>query len=87
MNSTNLFFISYSVLTFSTVFALSLYPGVSIDIYLALFVIEFFIASELASPFGVFEYHKRIVIEVIMLIIFGVILIERISQIVLEAAL
>jgi hypothetical protein len=87
MNNTNLFFISYSVLAFSTVFALSLYPGVSIDIYLVFFAIEFFIASELASPFGVFDYHKRIVIEVIMLIIFGVILIERISQIVLEAAL
>jgi glucan phosphoethanolaminetransferase (alkaline phosphatase superfamily) len=86
MNNTNLFFISYSVLAFSTVFALSLYPSVSIDIYLALFAIEFFITSELASPF-VFEYHKRIVIEVIMLIIFGVILIERISQILLEAAL
>ena len=87
MNNTNLFFISYSVLAFSTVFALSLHPSVSIDIYLALFAIEFFIASELASPFGAFEYHKRIVIEVIMLIIFGVILIERIAQIMLKVAL
>jgi len=87
MNNTNLFFISYSVLAFSTVFVLSLYPSVGIDVYLALFAIEFFIASELTSPFSVFEYRKRIVIGVIMLIILGVILIERIAQIVLEAAL
>ena len=87
MNNTNLFFISYSVLAFSTVFVLSLYPSVDIRLYLALFAIEFFIASELTSPFGVFEYRKRIVIEVIMLIILGAILIERIAQIVLEAAL
>lgn len=87
MNNTNRFFISYSVLTFSTVFALSLFPSVGIDIYLALFAIEFFIASELSSPFSLFEYRKRIVVEIIMLILFAVILIERIAQILLETAL
>ena len=87
MNNTNLFFISYSVLTFSTVFVLSLFPSVGIDVYLASFAIEFFIASELGSPFSLFEYRKRIVVEIIMLIVFAVILIERIAQILLETAL
>jgi len=87
MNNTNLFFISYSALAFSTVFALSLFPSVGIDVYLALFTIEFFIASELTSPFSLFERRKRIVVEVIMLAVLAVIVIQRIAQILLEAAL
>ncbi len=87
MSNTNLFFISYSVLAFSTVFALSLFPNVDIDVYLALFAIEFFIASGLASPFSLFERRKRIVVEVIMLAVFAAILIQRIAQILLEARL
>jgi len=87
MNHTNLFFISYSALAFSTVFALSLLSGVGIDVYLALFAIEFFIASEVTSPFSLFERRKRIVVEVIMLAIFAVIVIQRIAQILLEAGL
>jgi len=87
MNNTNLFFISYSSLTFSTVFALSLFPRVGIDVYLALFAIEFFISSELASPFSLFERRKRIVVEVIMLAVFAAILIQRIVQILLGARL
>jgi hypothetical protein len=81
MKNTDLFIIFYGALLFSTVVVLSLLAVDSVDIYVALFAIEFFVASELTSPFGSAESRRRTIMGVLLLVIFAGIVLERIAEI------
>jgi hypothetical protein len=81
MESTDAFIIMYAAFLFSTVVILSLLGVDRIDVYVALFAIEFFVASELTSPFRLTESHRRTLIGIILLAIFTGIVIERIVEI------
>jgi hypothetical protein len=52
-----------------------------IDVYVALFAIEFFVASELNSPFRPGESRRRTLVGILLLAIFSGIVIERILEI------
>jgi hypothetical protein len=78
MRATELFLIMYAVLSFSTVVVLSILNVQSIDIYLALFAIEFFVASELAAPFDPAESRRKDIVSAVLLVVFAAIMIERI---------
>jgi len=80
-NKMDVFLTVYAALAFSTVFALSLMDVEELHVYVALFTIEFFIASELISPFSVTQYRRKSIVEIMMLAIFAAIMIERIAQI------
>jgi hypothetical protein len=81
MKNTDLFIMLYGALLFSTVILLSLLGGARIDVYVALFAIEFFVASELTSPFGSAELRRRTVMSILLLAIFAGIVLERIAEI------
>jgi hypothetical protein len=81
MKSTDVFLLTYAALAFSTVFILSILSVEMIDVYVALFAIEFFIASELISPLGGAESRRKTIISIFLLVIFTAIIIERIAQI------
>lgn len=71
----------YATFLFSTVVILSLLGVDRIDVYVALFAIEFFVASELGSPFRQSESHRRTLVGILLLTIFTGIVIERIVEI------
>ncbi len=81
MKNTDLFIILYGAILFSTVILLSLLNEQSIDIYVALFTMEFFVASELTSPFGSAESRRKTVMSILLLAIFAGIVLERIAEI------
>lgn len=81
MKNTDLFIMLYGALLFSTVILLSLLGGARIDVYVALFAIEFFVASELTSPFGSAELRRRTVMSILLLAIFAGIVLQRIAEI------
>jgi hypothetical protein len=81
MENTDAFIIMYATFLFSTVVVLSLLSVAGIDIYVALFAIEFFVASELTSPFRPTESQRVTLIGIILLTIFAGIAIERILEI------
>jgi hypothetical protein len=81
MENTELFIIIYAALLFSTVVILSLLGVERIDVYVALFAIEFFVASEVLSPFGATESRRKTIMGILLLAIFTGIIIERIMEI------
>jgi hypothetical protein len=81
MENTDAFIIMYAALLFSTVVALSMLGVDRIDIYVALFAIEFYVSSELTSPFHPSESLRRTVVGILLLAIFSGIVIERILEI------
>ena len=81
MKNTDVSIIMYAALLFSTVITLSLLGVDRIDVYVALFAIEFFVASELTSPFRPDESRRRTLMGILLLTIFTAIVIERILEI------
>jgi hypothetical protein len=81
MKNTDVFIITYAALLFSTVVILNLLNVERIDVYVALFAIEFFVASELNSPLGPLESRRKIVMGILLLVIFTGIVLERIVEI------
>jgi len=81
MKSIDVFLIVYAALVFSTVVILSLLSVGTIDIYIALFAIEFFVASELLTPFGPAESRRKTIMGILLLAVFTVIIVERIVEI------
>jgi len=81
MENTDIFLIMYAALIFSTVVILSLLSVERIDVYVALFAIEFFAASELTSPFGHTESRRKTIIGILLLAIFTGIILERMVEI------
>lgn len=78
MRSTNVFLVVYAALLFLTVVILSLLSVETLEVYVALFAIEFFVASELTSPFSPTESRKKTVMEILLLAILTGIMIEKI---------
>jgi len=81
VKNVHVFFIVYATLAFSTVFALSLLSEERIDVYMALFAVEFFVASELTSPLTSTQQRRKNIVGVIMLVIFVGIVVERVLEI------
>jgi hypothetical protein len=81
MKNTDVFIITYAALLFSTVVILNLLNVERIDVYVALFAIEFFVASELNSPLGPPESRRKTVVGILLLVIFTGIVLERIVEI------
>jgi len=81
MRNIDSFFLTYALLTFSTVFVLSLLDQNTLDVYLVLFVVEFFIASELNSPLTPTQSRRRTHVGMVLIIIFAAILVRRIIEI------
>jgi hypothetical protein len=52
-----------------------------IDVYVALFALEFFIGSELTSPFSPALHRRKTLIEVMFLAIFAAIVVKRVVEI------
>jgi len=83
MRNVEAFIIAYASFIFSTVFGLSLLrnEAIGIDVYAALFVVEFFIASELTSPFTQREHQRKAVITIVLLFVLAGVVVQRIIQI------
>ena len=81
MRSLDAFILTYSALTFSTIFFLSLLEVGRIDVYIALFVIEFFVASILTSPSSPIESRRKTIMGILLLAIFAVIILQKIMEI------
>ena len=81
MRNTDIFLLTYGALVFSTVIVLGLLGVDRIDVYVALFIIEFFVISELTSPVGPTESRRKTIIGILMLAIITVIIVERIAEI------
>ena len=81
MRSVDSFLITYATLAFSSVVALSLIGVERVDVYVALFAIEFFVASELTPPFNPRMTRRKAIMEAMLLAIFAVIVIERVVEI------
>jgi len=81
LKSTEAFLIIYAAFIFSTVTVLSLLSLDRLDVYVALFAIEFFLASELISPFGPSESLRKTIIGIVLLAIFAGIVVERVVEI------
>jgi hypothetical protein len=75
------FLIIYATLAFSSVIVLSLIGVETFDVYAALFVILFFVASEL-SPFSMpGRSHRQVLLAGVLLMVFAVIVLERLIEI------
>ena len=81
MRSLEAFILAYSALIFSTTFFLSLLGVGRIDVYIALFVIEFFVASVLTSPSSPLESRRKTIMGILLLAIFAVIILQKIMEI------
>ena len=81
MKNTDTFLTLYATTLFSTVIVLSLLNVDSVDIYIALFAIEFLVTSELASPFGPAESRRKTILGIMLLAVFAAIVVERIAAI------
>ena len=78
MQNVNTLLLAYAALVFSTVFGLSLLSEERIDVYIALFAVELFIAAELTRPFTITQNRKIGIVGILMLILFTGIVVERI---------
>lgn len=81
MRSVDWFLLQYAALVFSTVTLLSMLGLDSIDIYVALFIIEFFVVSQLSSPLIGLESTRRNVVAIVLLLVFAGIVAIRIIKI------
>ncbi len=81
MKSTDSFLVTYAAILFSTVVILSLLSVDSVDVYIALFAIEFFATSEFTSPLGPAESRRKTILGLLLLAIFTGIVVERIVEI------
>ena len=81
VRSVDSFLITYATLAFSSVVALSLIGVQTVDVYVALFAIEFFVASELTPTFSPMMSRRKAIMGTILLAIFAVVVIERVVEI------
>ena len=81
MRSLDVFILTYSALSFSTIVLLSLLGVNRIDIYVALFAIEFFVASILTSPSSPLESRRKTIMGILLLAVFVGVVIWRILEI------
>jgi len=75
-----IFFLAYAFLIVSTLLALSALTVTQIDVYLAAFAIEYFIAVLATSPHNPGETRRERIIAVMLLIVFAGIVIGRVLE-------
>jgi len=75
------FLISYAALAFTSLIILSLAGVETLDVYIALFVILFFVETELTPTFSPTGSMKKVILEIALLAIFVLIVAERVVQI------
>lgn len=80
MKNTDTFLILYAALVFSTVTALSFLSLDRVEIYLAMFIMEFFAASELTSPFDRTDARRKNTMGILLLILFATVIAGRLMQ-------
>jgi hypothetical protein len=81
VKKTDSFLVTYAALSLSSVVVLSLIDVEAIDVYVALFAIEFFVASELSSGLSPTVMRRKAIIEIALLAVFAVIVLERVVEI------
>jgi len=81
MRSLDVFILTYSALAFSTIVLLSLLGVSRIDIYVALFAVEFFVASLIISPSSPLESRRKTIMGIVLLAVFVGVVIWRILEI------
>ena len=81
MRSLDVFILTYSALAFSTIVLLSLLGVNRIDIYVALFAVEFFVASLIISPSSPLESRRKTIMGILLLAVFVGVVIWRILEI------
>jgi hypothetical protein len=81
VRSIDSFLVTYATLAFTSAITLSLIGMETLDVYIALFVILFFVAAELTPIFSPTGSRKKVILEATLLAIFVVIVIERVVQI------
>lgn len=81
MRSLDVFILTYSALSFSTIVLLSLLGVNRIDIYVALFAIEFFVASIITSPSSPLESRRKTLMGILLLAVFVGVVIWRVLEI------
>jgi len=81
VRSIDSFLVTYATLAFTSVITLNLLGVETLDVYIALFVILFFVAAELAPTFSPTGSRKKVILETALLAIFVVIVTERVVQI------
>jgi len=75
------FIIVYGALLFSAVVLLSLLGEARLDIYMAIFAIEFFVSAELTGPLNPTQRRRTMTIGLIFLLVFALIVARRITEI------
>ena len=80
MESNEIFILLYGALMFATVVILSLFGLEVIDIYLGLFALELFLASEFTAPLAGAQSRKRMVMGIVMIVIFIGAILKRIMS-------
>jgi len=78
LENNEIFILVYGALMFATVVILSLFGLEVIDIYLGLFALELFIASEFTAPLVRAESRKRMAVGIVMIVIFNGAILKRI---------
>ena len=73
--------ILYSSLVFSTIFLMSILDVQVLDLYVALFAIEYFVAYELLSPIDDLHKRRTALFAILLLLIFILIMLEHVTQI------
>ena len=76
--------IAYAATIFPTVTILSFLDINQIEVYVALFAIEFFILSELISPKGPGMSRRRTVVGIILVVAFVGIVFGRIIEVIMQ---
>lgn len=71
----------YASLIFSTVLILSYLTVSRIDIYLAAFAIEYFVAVLATAPYGPKEAKRQMLMGAVFMILFAVVVVERLLEI------
>jgi hypothetical protein len=81
MRTIDSFLITYATLVFTSVITLTLIDVETLDVYIALFVILFFVAAELTPTFSPTGSRKKVILETTLLAILVVTVTERLVQI------
>lgn len=80
MRTIDSFLITYAALAFTSVITLSLTGVETLDVYIALFAILFFVAAEL-TPLSPMGSRKKVILETALVAIFVVTVAERVVQV------
>lgn len=73
--------LTYASLVFSTVLVLSYFDVSRVDIYLAAFAVEYFVAIFATAPHSPIETKRQMLLGMMFIVIFSGVLVERLLEI------